>query len=191
MGVRRRRRRRSELRVAQVVNQAILLAALWIIFSGKFDTFHLALGAVSVVLVLGFNDAIRRLRPGRGGPARRDRIHLLRAAIYLPWLLGQIVSSGFYVARLCLAPEGRVDPRIVRFRSDQPNEVASVTLGNSITLTPGTLTLDINDDEYVIHALDQGVADGVLGGAMQDRVARMWHGVGGVKEPSIDTGEGE
>ena len=191
MGVRRRRRRRSELRVAQVVNQAILLSAIWIVLSGKFDAFHLALGAFSVALVLVFNDASRRLRPARGGPARRDRINVARAVLYLPWLMGQIVSSAVYVTRLILAPEGRVDPRIVRFKSDQPNEVASVTLGNSITLTPGTLTLDIHGDEYVIHALDQGVAEGLLGGAMQDRVAGLWHGKGGVTEPRIETGEAE
>jgi len=189
MGVRRRRRRRSELRWTQIVNQAIFLALLWIVFSGKFDGFHLTLGVVSVVLVLGFNDAIRRLRPRRGGPARRAHLKPLRALFYVPWLLYQIVVSAVYVTRMIVAGESRIDPRIVRFRSDQPNEVAQVVLGNSITLTPGTLTLDIHDDEYVIHALDQGVADGLLNGAMQNRVAQMWEGAGGVTDAKIELGE--
>ena len=189
MGVRRRRRRRSELRWTQIVNQAIFLALLWIVFSGKFDGFHLTLGVVSVVLVLGFNDAIRRLRPRRGGPARRDHLHMLRALFYVPWLLYQIVVSAVYVTRMIVAGESRIDPRIVTFRSDQPNEVAQVVLGNSITLTPGTLTLDIHDDEYVIHALDQGVADSLLNGAMQNRVAKLWGGAGGVKDPRVERGE--
>jgi len=189
MGVRRRRRRRSELRWTQVLNQAIFLALLWIVFSGKFDAFHLALGAVSVLLVLGFNNAIRRLRPAHGGPARRDRLRLVRALLYMPWLLYQIIVSAVYVTRTIVGRADRADPRIVTFRSDQPNEVAQVVLGNSITLTPGTLTLDIHDDEYVIHALDQGVADGVLNGAMQDRVARIWGGVGGVSDPSVTSTE--
>jgi len=189
MLVRRRRRRRSELRWTQIVNQAIFLAVLWIVFSGKFDGFHLSLGVVSVVLVLGFNDAIRRLRPRRGGPARRAHLNVLRALLYGPWLLYQIVVSAVYVTRMIVAGESRIDPRIVTFRSDQPNEVAQVVLGNSITLTPGTLTLDIHDDEYVIHALDQGVADGLLNGAMQNRVAQMWGGTGGVTDPKIKKGE--
>jgi len=189
MGARRQRRRRSELRPAQVINQAIFLGAIWLAFSGKFDLFHLFLGAISVVLVLGFNDAIRRLRPAHGGPAKRDRLNFVLAALYLPWLLWQIISSAVYVTKLILAPAGRIDPRIVRFHTDQPNEVAEVVLGNSITLTPGTLTLDIHDDEFVIHALDQEVTDGLLAGTMQRRVARMWGGAGGVTDPRVETGE--
>jgi len=189
MAVRMRRKRRTQLSAAQVISHALFLSAIWLVFSGKFDLFHLSLGVVSVALVLWFNNAIRRLQPERGGPARREQIHYLRALLYMPWLLGQIVSSGIYVTKLILAPSSRVDPRIVRFRCDQPNEVAEVLLGNSITLTPGTLTLDIHDDEFVIHALDQGVADGVLSGVMQRRVARLWGGAGDVTDPSVETGE--
>ena len=184
-----RRRKRTELRVTQVLSHALLLAAFWLVFSGKFDAFHLALGAASVAAVLIFNDAIRRLSPARGGPQARDRARLPVVLLYLPWLLWQIVSSAAYVTRLILAPRERVDPRLVHFRCDLPNEVADVVLGNSITLTPGTLTLDIQDDEFVIHALDQGVADGVLSGTMQRRVAQMWGGAGEVTEPRVDTGE--
>jgi len=173
----------------QVVSQAIFLAVIWLAFSGKFDLFHLLLGLLSVALVLVFNDAIRRLSPAFGGPAPRDRVQLVRAVLYLPWLFWQIISSAVYVTKLILAPPSRLDPRIVRFHSDQPNEIAEVLLGNSITLTPGTLTLDIHDDEFVIHALDQGVADGVLSGAMQQRVARIWGGDGKVTNPRIETGE--
>ena len=183
------RRRKTELRVSQVLSHALLLAAIWLAFSGKFDLFHIALGVVSVVAVLLFNDAIRRLSPARGGPAPRGRVHLLRVVFYAPWLLWQIIVSAAYVTKLILAPSGRLDPRLVHFHCDLPNEVAQVVLGNSITLTPGTLTLDIHDDEFVIHALDQGVADGVLSGAMQRRVAQMWGGAGEVTNPRIDAGE--
>ena len=92
--------------------------------------------------------------PERGGPAERERLQFVPALLYGPWLLLQIVTSAVYVTRLILGPIEKVDPRIFAFRSDQPNEVAAVTLGNSITLTPGTLTLDIDDDVYWIHALD-------------------------------------
>ena len=169
----RGRRRRSQLRWTQVVNQALLLALIWMVFSGKTDAFHLALGGLSVALVLAFDSAVRRLSPTRGGPASRESFSILRFALYAPWLFWQIVQSAVYVMRLTLVGEDRIDPRIVRFRSDQPNEVATVTLGNSITLTPGTLTLDIHDDEYVIHALDARSADGLLNGDMQRRVAEI------------------
>jgi multicomponent Na+:H+ antiporter subunit E len=183
------RRRKSELRWTQVVVQAAVLALIWIVFSGKFDAFHLSLGALSVLLVLGFNGAVRRLSPSLGGPAARGRIHWTRLVAYVPWLLWQIVVSAVYVTKLTLVGEEEIDPCIVRFRSDQPNEIAQVTLGNSITLTPGTLTLDIHDDEYVIHALDRRSADGVLTGDMQRRVAGMWGGTGAMSESRIDGGE--
>jgi multicomponent Na+:H+ antiporter subunit E len=180
------RARGSELRWTQVVVHALVLAGVWIVFSGKFDAFHLALGVVSVGLVLGFNGAIRRLRPSLGGPAARERILWSRALLYVPWLLWQIVVSAAYVTKLTLVGEEKIAPRIVRFRSDQPNEVAQVTLGNSITLTPGTLTLDIHDDEYVIHALDEQSAEGLLTGDMQRRVAGMWGGSGAVTDARIE-----
>jgi len=180
------RTRRSELRGTQVVVHAVVLAIVWIVFSGKFDAFHLSLGVLSVGLVLGFNGAIRRLRPSLGGPAARERFHWGRAVLYVPWLLWQIVVSGVYVTKLTLVGEDKIAPCIVRFRSDQPNEVAQVTLGNSITLTPGTLTLDIHDDEYVIHALDRQSADGLLNGDMQRRVAGMWGGSGAVTDARFD-----
>lgn len=180
------RKRRSELRWTQVVVQAVLLAIVWIVFSGKFDAFHLSLGALSVVLVLGFNRSVRRLSPGLGGPAQRGRIRWLRLTLYLPWLFWQIVVSAVYVTKLTLIGEEDVDPCVVRFRSDQPNEVAQVTLGNSITLTPGTLTLDIHDDEFVIHALDRRSADGLLAGDMQQRVAGMWGGTGALSDQRVE-----
>jgi len=180
------RRRKSELRWTQVVSHALLLALIWVVFSGKFDAFHLALGALSVAAVLAFNGAVRRLSPNLGGPAARDRVRWVRVVLYLPWLLWQIIVSAVYVTRLTLVGADRIAPRIVRFRSDQPNEVAQVTLGNSITLTPGTLTLDIHDDEFVVHALDGVSADGLLQGDMPRRVAQMWGGSGAVTDARVD-----
>ena len=182
----RGRRRKSELGWAPVLNHVLILSLIWIVFSGKFDAFHLALGAVSVAAVLLFNLAIRRMSPAHGGPAARAPFRLREAVFYFPWLLWQIVVSAIYVTRLTLLGEKRIDPHIVRFRSDQPNEVAQVILGNSITLTPGTLTLDIEGDEYVIHALDRYSATGLLEGSMPRRVARLWGGTGDVTRPTVD-----
>ena len=86
---------------------------------------------------------------------------------------GQIVTSAYYVTKMILAPANRVDPRIVRFRSDQPNEVAEVVLGNSITLTPGTLTLQIRDGHFVVHALTKAGAQDIVNGDMDRRVAEL------------------
>ncbi|MHC4938527.1 MAG: Na+/H+ antiporter subunit E [Planctomycetota bacterium] len=182
----RGRRRKSELGWAQVVNHALFLALIWIVFSGKFDAFHLVLGALSLGVVLIFNGAIRRLSPMHGGPAAREPFRTARAILYFPWLCWQIVVSALYVTKLTLAGQRKIDPHLVRFRSEQPNEVAQVILGNSITLTPGTLTLEIEGDEYIIHALDQHSADGLLSGDMSRRVAGLWGGSGEMTQPTVD-----
>jgi multicomponent Na+:H+ antiporter subunit E len=161
-----------------------MLAGVWLIFSGMYDAFHLSLGAASVAAVMLFNRSVRRLSPARGGPAERAQIRYGPVLLYFPWLVLQIVLSAVYVTRLILADADRVDPRVFRFRCDQPNEVAQVTLGNSITLTPGTLTLAIEEDEYTIHALDLRSESGVLNGEMQRRVARIWGGSGAMIDGS-------
>ncbi len=167
------RRRKTELRVSQVVGHTLLLAAIWLVFSGKFDLFHLALGVVSVVAVLLFNDAIRRLSPAHGGPARRGHVHLLRVVFYAPWLLWQIIVSAAYVTKLILAPSERLDPRLVHFHCELPNELAQVVLGNSITLTPGTVTIDVTGSTFTVHALTPASADDLRSGKMDREAARF------------------
>jgi multicomponent Na+:H+ antiporter subunit E len=63
---------------------------------------------------------------------------------------------------------------MVRFKSRQPGDLARVILGNSITLTPGTQTIMIDGDEYLVHALTPTTAEGLLGGTMQTKVARLF-----------------
>jgi multicomponent Na+:H+ antiporter subunit E len=161
-----------------VVTEVIMLAGVWLIFSGMLDAFHLSLGAASVAAVMLFNRAVRRLSPARGGPAERAQIRYGSVLLYIPWLLLQIVISAVYVTRVILADPDCINPEVFRFRCDQPNEVAQVTLANSITLTPGTLTLAVDGDEYTVHALDTHSKSGVLTGEMQRRVAKMWGGSG-------------
>ncbi|NOY44274.1 MAG: hypothetical protein GXP50_02290 [Deltaproteobacteria bacterium] len=152
-----------------LVGQAVLLMVLWLVLSGLYDPFHLGLGAVSVACVLWLN---RRLpRPaGRG----RTEVHVLRFAAYCGWLLGQILLSALHVAGVVLHPRLPVSPRMVRFRSDQPNDVARMLLANSITLTPGTLTVEVDGDEFTVHALTEATARGLLDGTMQAKVARLF-----------------
>ncbi len=91
----------------------------------------------------------------------------------MPWLLYQVVVANLHVVYLILTPS-QIHPQIVRFRTTLTSELARTTLGNSITLTPGTVTLDVEDDEFVVHALSDKVARDLLSGAMEQRVARIF-----------------
>jgi len=157
-----------------LVVQVLLLMALWLALSGLYDAFHLGLGAVSVACVLWLNRRLRRA-PRAAGAVRVDaEVHPLRFAAYCGWLLGQILLSAIHVAAVVLHPRMPVSPRVVRFRSDQPNDVARMLLANSITLTPGTLTIEVEGDEFVVHALTGATARGLLDGTMQAKVARLF-----------------
>ncbi len=151
--------------------QALALMGFWLLLSGIYDPFHVALGGVSVALVLLLNSRqTSEVGPVQAGQSPRwGRIFL-----YLPWLLIKMVLSGLHVARVILTPRMPLDPGLIRFKSAQPNDVARVVLGNSITLTPGTLTVDIGKEEYLVHALTRATAKGLLDTSMQTRVARLF-----------------
>lgn len=144
----------------------------WLLLSGHYDLFHILLGVISVswVILLNWKLPPAMSHPGGIEPALRWR----RLVLYLPWLFKEMVLSALHVARATISPRASLSPTLVRFRSEQPNEMASVLLGNSITLTPGTLTIDIVRNEFLVHALTQNRADGLLTGKMQAKVARLF-----------------
>jgi multicomponent Na+:H+ antiporter subunit E len=169
--------------------EGLILLAIWLVLSGYFDPFHVGLGVATVAFVLWINRPARAIVVDRDAPTldplggtAAAPIRFLRLALYLPWLFWQMLVSGVYVARLALAPRPRIAPLILRFRSRQPSYTAQVFLGNSITLTPGTLTLDIEGDELTVHAINERAADAFLAGSMARRVAALF---GGAPEPLI------
>lgn len=154
--------------------QAVLLFALWLVLSGMFDALHLAYGVFSVALVLLLNHRLHLVPLLPGETPTEHPIILHRLFFYLLWLLWQIVQSGVYVAYLVMHPLLPISPRIVRFRSVQPNVQARVILGNSITLTPGTITVEIEGDRFTVHALTEEAAQGLFTGDMEYRVACIY-----------------
>ncbi len=152
---------------------AVLMTA-WVLLSGHFDLFHLASGAAGVGLLLWLD---RKL--GSATLEHRDadlRPKWGRILAYVPWLLWQMVLSAWHVGRVIWRPSVYpfIRPELVTFRSAQPHAVARVMLANSITLTPGTLTLNLDGDKYLIHALTKETADGLLDGSMQRKVASLF-----------------
>ena len=104
-------------------------------------------------------------------------IHLApRATLYWPWLAKEIVKSAWDVTKVILSPRLPIQPTLVRFRPSQRTEVGLVTHANSITLTPGTITIEADRDEFLVHALTTAGAEGVTGGDMDARVARFERG---------------
>ncbi|MFC1572592.1 Na+/H+ antiporter subunit E [Candidatus Eisenbacteria bacterium] len=150
------------------------LALLWVISSGKLDFIHSAYGVLSILLVLLLT---RTLTGSRSDPSEDEvfaRIHVLNAIIYPFWLLWQITLANMQLAGFILAPKMPIDPVLLRFKTGMKSPIAKVTLGNSITLTPGTFTIRIRGDEFLVHAVHESMAAGLLDGSMQRKVAGVY-----------------
>ncbi|MBD3331859.1 hypothetical protein GF356_03330 [candidate division GN15 bacterium] len=157
-----------------LIIQGVLLAAVWLLVSGKFESAYLFWGAVSTALVLWLSSRLRRLHWSDDTAHETPQISILRLGLYLLWLLWQMIKSGVYVVYLIIHPRLPIDPVIVHFTSKQPNAIAKVILGNSITLTPGTLTLAIVGDRFTVHALTRDIGDEPFDGEMGARVSRLY-----------------
>ena len=148
----------------------ILLFCFWLLLSGKYDLFHTTLGVICslFIAIISYDLLFANVRVGD------FRLTIVRFFMYVPWLLYQIMISNFHVARLVLFSKGAINPSIVKFKTKLESDIAWVTLANSITLTPGTITMDIKDGEFFIHALDQKVAADLNSGEMEDRIAHIF-----------------
>ncbi len=147
----------------------VILFAFWLLFSGKLDLFHLSLGVLSCALVafVSADLLIKDMHPYKRG------IKSYRFAFYLPWLIYQVVLANIHVAYLVLNPKA-IHPRILKFNTKLKSEFSKVTYANSITLTPGTITMDVDGDQFVVHALSKKVADDLETGDMERRVAHVF-----------------
>jgi len=157
---------------------AALLLAFWILLSGKFDAVHVGAGAVAALFVAFATLPLRTMHPviGHSVDEPLHGIRWGRALLFVPFMAAEIVLSSVQVARMVLHPRMPVQPRLLRFRAVLPHPLARLTLANSITLTPGTVTLDVEGDEYLVHALTDVSARGVEAGIISERISAIFGG---------------
>lgn len=157
---------------------AVALFGLWVALSQRLDAFHLALGVVSAGVIAYATRRLYRSSPRPMPPDEFARIplkwrHLLG---YCGWLAVQILRAATDVAVVVLRRRLLIAPVIVRIRDGLPHPVARLTLAHSITLTPGTLTIDCHDESMDIHLLDDATARTFAGdgGPIARRVRRLF-----------------
>jgi multicomponent Na+:H+ antiporter subunit E len=109
-------------------------------------------------------------------PSRATVSSLLRAVVFVPALLVAVVRANLALVAVVLDPDLPIDPAVVRLPAPE-GTVARALLANSITLTPGTLTLDIVDDELVVHTLTEASRTELLEGSLVRSVAFVTDGV--------------
>jgi multicomponent Na+:H+ antiporter subunit E len=149
----------------------VLLIAAWVLWSGQFQPLLLVLGAFSCLLTayltqrMGyFDNEVFALRFG------------VRLFSYWAWLAKEVVRSSIEVARVVVNPRLPISPQIVEIQATASHPVDQAILGNSITLTPGTLALDVHRGRIQVHCLTQAGADDLKSGEMDRRVAALRQG---------------
>ena len=144
----------------------IVMAGFWILMSGMFDAFHLSLGLLCCLLIAFMSSDLLF------GPKVKVRFsQVLGMIIYLPWLFWQILISNLHLTYIVLHPRTleMLDPQLVSFRTRLKGPFARVTLAQSITLTPGTITVNLDNDEFIVYALTAASASD-LPGEMEERL---------------------
>lgn len=146
----------------------LLLCGLWMLLSGYFVPLLLGLGAGSVLAVVWIAHRMDVI-DHEGHP-----VHLTaRAFLYWPWLALEIIKANIDVAKVIVRPKMAIQPSVIEIKATQETELGQVIFANSITLTPGTVTIAIDRDILSVHALTREAVDGLLTGDMDRRVTAM------------------
>lgn len=146
---------------------ALLLVAAWLLWSGIYKPLLLWLGAFSCLLSLYIAHRVGFFEQSSG-------LHLLpRLPRFSLWLLVEIVKSSLEVFRLVLDPKLPISPTVVEIEAEPEGEVGQVLLANSITLTPGTVTLDVFDNRLLVHCITREGAQAIEAGDANRRIAEL------------------
>lgn len=156
-----------------------MMFAFWIVMSGKFDLFHLGMGIFSSGLVTWLSHDL--LFAGHTKKFGALLLEIARFLRYMVWLFGQIILANIHIASLALSPRSHesIDPRIIIFKTVLKTDFARFVFANSITLTPGTTTVRIQDGNFYVHAITQQSAGDLAGnepGEMERWVAWVFEG---------------
>ena len=155
-------------RILHSLSLGLVLFCIWLLLSGQYNVFVISLGIISVLVVLYIisrMDLIDR----EGHP-----IHLTLGAItYLPWLIKEIIKANIDVVRRILSPSINITPTLLRVKVSQTSDLGQVIYANSITLTPGTISIDVANGEILVHALSFEGAETLMEGEMDHRVTKM------------------
>ena len=145
----------------------LFLFSFWWLLSGQTAPILLGTGVLVCALV-----ALLSTRMGLVDEESHPMSFLPKLVTYVPWLAMQVIQSNWDVIKCVWAPTIKVQPRFIRIPCDLKTEFGRVTYANSITLTPGTVTVEA-DETFLIHALHQEAADSLASGDMERRVRTL------------------
>jgi len=163
------------------IAQALVLFVLWVVLSGHIVAEFLVVGMIGALLTVAITEWVFRntyengFSPAGPGSDLGTLFRILWKLLwYIPWLIIQIVVSSLQVAFVVLHPRRPIEPSLVRFNTSLTSEFAQVLFAQSITLTPGTVTVDLSDGQFIVHCLSKNSRSGIENGQMQKRIAAIF-----------------
>jgi multicomponent Na+:H+ antiporter subunit E len=148
------------------VSVFLACVGMWFLFSGHFGLVDLVMATLAAALVTVMNRGVEQL-----GEVLRHGPGLLA---YVPWIMREIWLANIHVVKIVLHPRLPIDPALVRVPVRHSSDLARTVFANSITLTPGTITIEAGTDEFLVHALTRSAGEDLEGGVMARRVGRVF-----------------
>ena len=155
-------------KLQHAINLGLFLFALWVLLSGHYTPLMILFGIVSTLFVVFLAtraDLIDR--------ETQPVLIKLSVLFYWVWLGREIIKSNIDVTRRILSPGLPISPTVFTVRAGQKTELGRVTYANSITLVPGTVTMDVDGDVFTVHALTREAAADLKRGEMNRRVCNV------------------
>jgi multicomponent Na+:H+ antiporter subunit E len=150
-----------------------LAYGFYLLLGDPFDPFDVATGALAAAVVAAslswtlFEDepTVRRTIP-----------RIFRGALFVPYLLFEIARASVSLTSVVLRPSLPISPSTVEVRPDLRGDFERAVLANAITLTPGTLTVDVDGDRFLVHALTPATRDALEDGSLERAVRYVFYG---------------
>lgn len=143
-----------------------ILLGFWFLLSGEFTPLLIILAVISSIIVSFLTKDL----------FFKENINIkliIKIFMYAPWLVWQIVLANIQVLKILLKPNLDIDPSMVEFVPQVKTDIGITLLANSITLTPGTVTIFADKDHFFVHALGPEFAEGLSGGEMEKRILEI------------------
>jgi multicomponent Na+:H+ antiporter subunit E len=146
------------------------LLAFWLILSPTRDLAGIIIGIVISLFVTYINRNFVVAEKGKSVPILGNLVNIVS---YTVTLVLEIIKSNIQVAKIVLSPSLPIEPHFVKVPVKMESDLLKVLYGNSITLTPGTLTVDITHDNYIVHALTKEAAQGLNDSIVEGKILKL------------------
>lgn len=148
----------------------LLYFLIWVIFNGSFTLEIAAFGLVIAAVLFAFTC---RFMDYSIAKEKQNIKKVFQVIAFILLLLKEIIVANFAVIRLILTQKEEIEPRLVTFRTCLKTPTARAFLANVITLTPGTITVTLENERYVVHCLDESMAEGIEDLEFQKRLLKL------------------